>query len=110
MGGVVSVTDLTSQAGWMAGLAIVALVFAGWRKNARAAPRTPRATTLRRRWEPIGVGETTVPLYKRPGLLRRLWALVASSGLAIVIGAIVAILVAFGTAALVTTLTELLKQ
>jgi hypothetical protein len=56
------------------------------------------------------VGETTVPLYKRPGLLRRLWALVASSGLAIVIGAIVAILVAFGTAALVTTLTELLKQ
>lgn len=94
----------------MAGLAIVALVLAGWRKNARASAKAPRAPAVRRRWEPIGVGETTVPLYKRPGLLRRLWALVAGSGLAIVMGAVLATIVAFGLAYVVTTLTDLLKQ
>jgi len=108
---VVSVTDLTTQAGWMAGLAVLALVFAGWRKNARATARVPRREPIvRRKWVPVGVAETTTSLYKRPGPLRRLWAAVASSGIAIVIGAIVAITIAFGTAYAVITLTDLLKQ
>lgn len=116
---VVSVTELTTYAAWMLGLAIVALVFAGWRKNARATVRSPRAgqgvpTTVRRTvgrdWAPIGVAETTTPLYKRPGPLRRLWALAASSGIALVIGAVLATVVAFGLAYLVITLTDLLRQ
>ena len=108
---VVSVTDLTTQAAWMAGLAMVALVLAGWRKNARATARTPRRPPLvRRPWEPIGIAETTTSLYKRPGLLRRLWAIVAGSGLAIVIGTVLAIVIAFGLGYLVITLTDLLKQ
>lgn len=95
----------------MAGLAIAALVLAGWRKNARAAPRTPRrAPLVRRPWVPIGVAETTVPLYKRPGPIRRLWAIVAGSGIAIVMGAVLATVVAFGLAFVVTTLTDLLRQ
>jgi hypothetical protein len=110
LGVVVSVTDLTAQAGWMAGLAIVALVLAGWRKNARAAPRVPRDSSLRRSWQPIGIAETAVPLYKRPNVLRRIWAVVAGSGLAVVIGAVIATIVAFGLAYIVTTLTDLLKQ
>jgi hypothetical protein len=94
----------------MAGLAIVALVLAGWRKNARAAPRVPRGPTLRRRWEPIGIAETTVPLYRRPGPLRRIWAIVAGTGLALVIGAVIAIITAFALGYVVTTLTDLLRQ
>jgi ABC-type nitrate/sulfonate/bicarbonate transport system permease component len=108
---VVSVTDLTTQAAWMAGLALVALVLAGWRKTARPTARTPRGEPfLRRSWDPIPIAETTTSLYKRPSLLRRLWAVVAGSALAIVIGAVLAIVIAFGTGWLVITLTDLLKQ
>lgn len=95
----------------MAGLAVVALILAGWRKTARpTAPTARRDPIVRRPWEPIGIAETTTSLYKRPSVLRRVWAAVASSGLAIVIGAVLAIVVAFGTAYLVITLTDLLKQ
>jgi len=95
----------------MVGLAMLALVLAGWRKTARPTPRTPRRDPLvRRSWEPVGVAETTTSLYKRPSLLRRLWAVVASSGIAVVIGTVLAIVVAFGSALLVITLTDLLKQ
>jgi ABC-type nitrate/sulfonate/bicarbonate transport system permease component len=108
---VVSVTDLTTQAAWMAGLAILALVLAGWRKNARATARIPRGEpNTRQPWEPVPIAEATTSLYKRPGLLRRLWALVAGSALAVVIGAVLAIVIAFGTGWLVITLTDLLKQ
>ena len=95
----------------MAGLAIVGLIFIGWRQNARAVPRTPRAEPkLRRPRVPIGIAETTVSLYKPPNPLRRLWAAVASTGLGIVIGMISAILIAFGSAYAVITLTDLLKS
>jgi len=49
-------------------------------------------------------------LYKRPGPMRRVMAALAGSGLAIVIGAVFAIVIAFGTGYLVVTLTDLLKQ
>lgn len=95
----------------MAGLAVFALVLAGWRKNARATPRSPRGEPiLRRAWEPIPIAETTTSLYKRPGPLRRVWAVVAGSGLAIVMGAILAITIAFAIGWLVITLTDLLQQ
>jgi ABC-type nitrate/sulfonate/bicarbonate transport system permease component len=95
----------------MAALAIVGLAFAGWRKTARPAVKTSRRDPiLRRPWEPIGVAETTTSLYKRPSLLRRIWAAVAGTGLAFVIGAVLAIVVAFGSAYLVITLTDLLQQ
>jgi ABC-type nitrate/sulfonate/bicarbonate transport system permease component len=58
----------------------------------------------------VPIAETTTSLYKSPGLLRRLWAAVAGSALAIIIGAVLAIVVAFGTGWLVITLTDLLKQ
>jgi hypothetical protein len=107
----VSITDITVHAGWMLGLALLALVLAGWRKNARAVARVPRSEPIiRRKWVPIGIAETTVPLYKRPGPIRRVWAILAGSGIAIVIGAVLATTIAFGLAYVVTTLTDLLKQ
>ncbi len=95
----------------MAGLALVALALAGWRKTARAAPRTPRSESiLRRPREPIPIAETTTTLYKRPGPLRRVFAAVASSGIAIVLGAVLAVVIAFGAGYLVITFTDLLNQ
>ena len=95
----------------MAGLAIAALVLVGWRKNARAVTRVPRREPIvRRPWVPIGIAETTAPLYKRPGPLRRVWAILASSGIALVMGAVLATVTAFGLAYIVITLTDLLKQ
>jgi putative effector of murein hydrolase len=95
----------------MAGLAIVALLFAGWRKNARATAQIPRSEpTIRRKWVPIAIAETAAPLYKRPSILRRIWAIVASSGLAVVIAVVLATVTAFGLAWVVTTLTDLLKS
>lgn len=41
---------------------------------------------------------------------RRLWAIFASSVLAVWIGAVVATIIGFGTAALVITLTNMLKR
>ncbi len=95
----------------MVALAILALVAAGWRKTARATPRTPRKEPIvRRNWVPIPVAETTVPLYRRPNVVRRVWAVIAGSGIAIVIGAVFAIVVSFAAAYIVITLTDLLKQ
>ena len=39
----VSINDLTVRMAWLAGLAIVALLLAGWRKTARAQPKGPRS-------------------------------------------------------------------
>jgi ABC-type nitrate/sulfonate/bicarbonate transport system permease component len=95
----------------MAGLAILALIFAGWRKNARAVARTPRAEPkVRRPRVPIGIAEATVPLYKPPNLIRRALAAFASAGIGVIIGIVSAIVIAFGTAFVVITLTDLLKS
>ncbi|MEM9042105.1 MAG: hypothetical protein AAGD33_19640 [Actinomycetota bacterium] len=95
----------------MAALAIAALVLAGWRKNARPVPRTPRVEPkFRRPRVPIGIAEATVPLDRRVGPLRKVWAAVASAGIGVVIGAVSAIVIAFGAAWVVITLTDLLKQ
>jgi hypothetical protein len=50
------------------------------------------------------------PLARRSRWWRRLWSLVASSVLAVWVGAIVATIVGFGTAMLVITLTNMLKR
>jgi hypothetical protein len=109
---VLSVDGLTVSAAWIAGLAIVGLVLTGWRKPARAEPKRPRGGG------PAGAGRGAggVPLehvdgepYRRPGPIRRLLAAMASGGLALVTGALVAIILSFVAAYAVVTLTGLLK-
>ena len=95
---------------WIAGVAVVALLLAGWRKTARAQPKRPRSPYETPRRVPYQVTEAVAPPYHAAGLLRRVWAIVASSGLALVIGAIIATVTAFALAWIVTTLTDLLKQ
>jgi hypothetical protein len=104
-----SVEGLTAQAAWIAGLAVGALVLAGWRKPARAKSRRLRGSWARER-RPIPVDHEPAPLYRRPGPIRWVLAAAASSGLAIVTGAVAATVVAFGVAWTVVELTSLLKR
>jgi hypothetical protein len=106
----VSVNDLTIRAAFVAGLALFALLLTGWRKTARATPKTSRGVdgTLRR--VPYAVVREPTPPYHAPNPLRRLWALVASGGLTVIIGAVIATVVAFGVSVIVTRMTDLLKQ
>jgi len=93
---------------WLAGLAVVALVLAGWRKTARAQPKGPRSPAPRR--VPVEVTHVVARPYHPAGPLRRVWAAVASGGLAVVIGAALATVTGFGLAWMVVTLTDLLKK
>jgi hypothetical protein len=85
----VSVTEFSTRAAWMVGLAIAAAVFAGRRKTARAMRREPR----RRAPEVMPFEEMPTTLYRRPNPLRK----VASAGglgvIGIVSGAVFAIVV-----------------
>jgi hypothetical protein len=106
----VSVNDLTIRAAVIAGLAIIALVLTGWRKTARATPKTSRGTATSPRQVPIRVVREPTPAYHSPNPVQRLVSLLASGGLALVVGAVIATVSAFAIAVIVTTMTNLLKD
>ena len=56
------------------------------------------------------VDHVDAPLYRRPGVVRRLLAAGASGGIGLLIGVLSAIVIAFGTALAVIWLTNLLQQ
>lgn len=105
-----SVNDLTIRAGLMLGLAIVALLLVGWRKTARAIPRTSRGGPGSPRISAVPVVRQPTAEYQPPAPLRRLGSLLASVALTVVIGAAVATVVAYGASVIVTTMTDLLRQ
>lgn len=105
-----SVNDLTIRAAVIAGLAIVALVLTGWRKTARATPKTSRGNTSGPGAAPIIVDRHVTAPYRPPNPARRLIALLSSSAISIVVGAVIATVTAFAVAVVVTTMTNLLKQ
>lgn len=105
-----SVNDLTIRAAFVAGLALFALLLTGWRKTARATPKTTRGHDGEPRRVPYAVVREAAPAYRPPNPLRRLWALVASGGLVVVVGAVIATVVAFGVSVIVTRMTDLLRQ
>lgn len=104
-----SVDGLTVRAAFIAGLAIAALLLAGWRKPARVEPRSPRSP---HRWAPTAfpVDHLDTPLHRRPGLVRRLFAGLLSGGIGILIGILSAIIAAFGVAFAVIWLSNLLQR
>jgi hypothetical protein len=106
----VSITEVTTAAGWIAGLAIVALIATGWRKPARATADPARARRPASAPTGLQVAELKAPMARRSPWWRRLWSVLAGSVLAIWIGAVVATILGFGTAWLVITLTNLLKK
>lgn len=88
---------------------MAALLLTGWRKPARAEPRSPRT---QRYWETTGVpvDHHDTPLYHRPGVVRRLLAAVASGAIGVLTGVIAAIVTAFAAAAAVIWMTDLLGR
>ena len=105
-----SITEVTTAAGWITGLAIVALIATGWRKPARVTADPARARRPNR--APIGleVTEVKAPMATRSRWWQRLWSVVAGSVLAVWVGAVLATVIGFGTAYLVITLTNMLKK
>lgn len=106
----VSINDLTVRMAWVAGLALVALVLAGWRKTARAQPKAPRDPLAAPRRVPHQVDHVVTEPYHRSGAVRRLWSAGAGAGLALLVGVVLATVTAFTLAVLVTTATNLLKR
>ena len=104
------VNEVTIESGWIAGLAIVALIAAGWRKPARATARSLRAHPSLRPTERFGVTAVEAPAYRHPRWWRRLWSVVAGSVLAVWTGAITATIIGFGAAWMVIRLSEMLKR
>src|SRR5690606_39040024 len=104
-----SVDGLTVRAAFIAALAMAALLLTGWRKPARAEPRSPRVGAHR---SPSGVvvDHLDTPIYRRPNVVRRVLALATSGAIAVLIGVLSAIIAAFGVAWAVIWMTDLLKQ
>jgi hypothetical protein len=106
----VGITDVTTAALWIAGLAIVSMVAAGWRKPARATADPARARRPRRAPVGIPMEELHAPLYRPATIWRRVWSLCAGSVVAVVTGAVLATFLGFGFAYTVVTLSTMLKR
>lgn len=106
----VSITEVTTAAGWIAGLAIVALIATGWRKTARATAAPARARHPLRAHVGVDVAEQQASLHRRVPVWRKVWAATAGTALAVWVGAITATVLGFGIAWLVITLTHMLKR
>jgi hypothetical protein len=94
----------------MAGLAIVALIAAGWRKPARATPAFGRARRVPRRAPGVVVLEGAAPIHRGTPWWRRVIAVFGSGIIAVVIGAVIATVTAAGVAFAVVTLTTMLRR
>jgi hypothetical protein len=106
----VSTRELTIATAWIAVLAIVALVAAGWRKPARATANPARALRQKRARVGLPVVEAEVALHRRTPWWRKVWALGATSTMAVLTGMIAATLIGFGASWLVITLSNMLRK
>lgn len=105
-----SITEVTVAAGWIAGLAILALIATGWRKTARATADPARARRPDEAAVGIEVVDVPAPINVPTPVWRRVWAAVSGTVLAIWIGAVVATVLGFGVAFSIITLTRMLKR
>ncbi len=121
-------SELTVQATWVAGLAILAVTLAGWRKPARAAPPTPPLINgapqisedlsdphapkddLNTELESVPVVITAVPLEPPTTPLRRIAAGISAVALSMITGAVVAIILSFAAVIAVIWATNLLGR
>jgi hypothetical protein len=102
---------LTLAAALMAAMAIAALVATGWRPRAKVT-----ADPGRSRWpeledaRAVAVEELHAPTEQRTNWLKRLWSVVATTGLAVWVGAALATVAGFAAAWLVIHLTDMLRR
>jgi hypothetical protein len=106
----VSVTEITTAAGWMVGLAIVAAIASGWRKPARVTANPARARGPFRPVMGIPVDELRSPLAKRTPWWKRLRSLIVVPLMSVAVGAIVATVVGYGVATVIINLSDMLRR
>lgn len=106
----VSITEVTVAAGWIAGLAILALIATGWRKTARTTADPARAR--RPDQAPIGIEvvDLPAPIDRPTSVWRRVRGVVGGTVLAVWLGAVVAAILGFGVAFVIITLSHMLKR
>lgn len=104
-----SVDGLTIKTAFIATLAMAALLLTGWRKPARAEPRSPRGP-FRNNENGIPVEHHDTPAYRRPGPVRRMLAAALSGGIALLTGVLLAIVTSFAVAVAVIWMTNLLER
>lgn len=102
-----SVSGLTFRAIAIIGLAVVAMLLVGWRKPAKVEPRSTRGSM---RPAPVAheVVQRPVSFYHRPNPVRRVLAFIAANAIAVLIGVITTIVLAFGAAFAIIQLTNML--
>lgn len=105
-----NLTSATTAAGWIVGLAILALIAAGWRKPARATADPSRARLPHRAKRGVPVEEVHTPSYRRTPIWVRIRAAAAGSVMAVILGAVTATLVGYGAALFVIRLTDMLRK
>ena len=110
LGCCVGITDVTTAAAWIVGLAIVSMIAAGWRKTARATADPARARRPARAPVGIPLEDVHAPLYRPASIWRRVWSLVAGSAIAVVTGALLATFLGFGIAYAVVRFSDMLKK
>jgi hypothetical protein len=103
-----SVNEFSTNAAWIVGLSILALLCLGWRKTARATPKTPRGRRIGRAG--FVVQEAPMPSYRRAPIWRRVWAIGSASFITVLCGTLIAIVATFVISNAVITLTNLLKK
>lgn len=94
----------------MVGLAIVAMIAAGWRKPARATANPARARGPFRPVMGAPVEELRAPLHKRTPIWKRVRAIAVMPVLAVVTGVVVFTVVGYGATWVVITLSDMLKR
>jgi ABC-type Fe3+ transport system permease subunit len=110
LGCCVGITDVTTAAAWIVGLAIVSMIAAGWRKVARATADPARARRPGRAPVGIPLEDVHAPLYRPASIWRRVWSLMAGSAIAVVTGALLATFLGFGFAYAVVRFSDMLKK
>ena len=106
----VSITEVTVAAGWIAGLAILALIATGWRKTARATADPARARRPQQAEIGVEVVDLPAPIDRPTPIWRRLVAALGGTTLAVFFGAVTATFLGFGVAYAIITLTHMLKR
>ena len=111
MSNCVSITELTTASAWIAGLAIVALIAAGWRKPARATAASARAEPSVTRTSPDrGRRDRHRGALPHARVAHACGPSSPAARIAVVTGAVLATFISAAIAYSVVTLTDMLRR
>jgi hypothetical protein len=110
---VLAIDTVGLQATWIILLALGALIVVGWRRPIRAGGRNAGRDNSREapgRSRSVEVEHQPTELYRRPNPFRRLFAALMAGSLAVIVGAVLAVIASFAAIWAVVTVTGLLDR